>query len=120
MNTSRIESLLEAILKVSQGGGGGAASDVNIISTTPQLAEETTVQGLATQLTSVIAQLTNINGNTISNLPFNADYIEETNPDANGNYQTITYKQGGSGGTIVKTITITYDSNGGILTYLEA
>lgn len=54
------------------------------------------------------------------NLPFNADYLAQSNPDANGRYQTITYKQGGASGTIVKTVSLTFDSFGSILTYTES
>jgi hypothetical protein len=61
-----------------------------------------------------------VNTIVLNNLPFNANYLEQTNPDVNGNFQTITYKQGGAGGTIVKTITLTFNSTGTILTYLES
>lgn len=45
-------------------------------------------------------------------IPF--DYISWSSPDGNGNYQTITLKQGGSGGTTVRTIALTYDVNSNI------
>lgn len=37
------------------------------------------------------------------------DYVAMTNPDGNGNYQTFTYKSGGSAGTTVRTLAFTYD-----------
>lgn len=55
-----------------------------------------------------------------SSLPFGADYMAQSNADANGNYQTITYKTGGAAGTTVKTITLTFDSSGNVLTYSQA
>jgi hypothetical protein len=42
------------------------------------------------------------------------DYFIASNPDGNGNYQTYTYKSGGSGGTIVRTLTYTYDVNNNV------
>lgn len=39
------------------------------------------------------------------------DYVGFTNADSNGNYQTITFKSGGSGGTTVATVSVTYDAN---------
>lgn len=37
------------------------------------------------------------------------DYVAMTNADGGGNYQTITYKTGGSGGITVATLTMTFD-----------
>lgn len=68
-------------------------------------------------LIALIKRLLNINQQS---LPFGADYFIQSNADSNGNYQTIIYKTGGSGGTTVKTITLTFDSTGNILTYTEA
>lgn len=42
------------------------------------------------------------------------DYTAFSNPDANGNYQTITYKLGGSGGTTVRVLSLTYDGNNNV------
>lgn len=39
------------------------------------------------------------------------DYIGFTNADGNGNYQTWTFKTGGSGGTTIRTMAVTYDAN---------
>lgn len=39
------------------------------------------------------------------------DYVGFTNADGNGNYQTITFKTGGSAGTTVRTLSVTYDAN---------
>lgn len=58
--------------------------------------------------------------NSYRTLPFNADYLEQSNPDVNGNFQTITYKRGGASGITVRTISLTYDSSGNVLTYLES
>jgi hypothetical protein len=42
------------------------------------------------------------------------DYISFTNADANGNYQTWSFKSGGSGGTTVRTLSVTYDGSNNI------
>lgn len=42
------------------------------------------------------------------------DYQAFSNADANGNYQTITFKQGGSDGTTVRTLDLTYDGNNNV------
>lgn len=42
------------------------------------------------------------------------DYIGFTNADALGNYQTWTFKVGGSGGTTVRTLTVAYDASSNI------
>lgn len=42
------------------------------------------------------------------------DYIGFTNPDANGNYQTWTFKIGGSAGTTQRTFAVTYDASSNI------
>jgi hypothetical protein len=42
------------------------------------------------------------------------DYVVMTNADGNGNYQTMTYKSGGSGGTIVRTLSYTYDGSNNV------
>ncbi len=68
-------------------------------------------------LISLIKRLLNISQ---QNLPFGADYMIQSNADSNDNYQTIVYKSGGSGGTIVKTITLTFDASSNVLTYTEA
>lgn len=39
------------------------------------------------------------------------DYVAFSNADGNGNYQTATFKSGGSGGSTVGTLSITYDAN---------
>jgi hypothetical protein len=44
------------------------------------------------------------------------DYVEFTNADSNGNYRTITFKSGGAGGTVVRTITLVFDANNNITT----
>lgn len=42
------------------------------------------------------------------------DYIGFTIPDSNDNYQVITFNSGGSGGTIVRTLGLTYDANSNV------
>jgi hypothetical protein len=42
------------------------------------------------------------------------DDIAFSNPDSNGNYQVINFLTGGSGGTIQRTLTLTYDSNSNV------
>ncbi len=39
------------------------------------------------------------------------DYIGWSSADANGNYQTMTFKTGGSAGTTVRTLSLTYDAS---------
>ena len=52
----------------------------------------------------------------INIIPFGADYSIGTNADGNGNYQTVTYKKGGSSGILLKTVTYTFDANSKIVT----
>jgi hypothetical protein len=42
------------------------------------------------------------------------DYIGFSNADGNGNYQTLAFKTGGSGGTTVRTITMSFDGNNNV------
>jgi hypothetical protein len=42
------------------------------------------------------------------------DYTGMTNQDANGNYQTIQFKDGGAAGNVVKTLSLTYDSSNNV------
>lgn len=42
------------------------------------------------------------------------DYVGFANADANGNYQTLTFKIGGSGGSAVRTLALTYDGNSNV------
>lgn len=42
------------------------------------------------------------------------DYVGMSNPDGNGNYQTIVFKSGGSGGTTMRTLTLSYDANSNV------
>jgi hypothetical protein len=42
------------------------------------------------------------------------DYTGFSNPDGNGNYQTISYKEGGAGGTTVRTLSLAYDANSNV------
>lgn len=37
-----------------------------------------------------------------------------SNPDANGNYQTINFKVGGSGGVTVRTLNLVFDSSNNV------
>ena len=50
-------------------------------------------------------------------LAFGADALQQSDPDVNGNYQTIEYFTGGLAGTLIKTISLTFDANGEVLTY---
>lgn len=53
----------------------------------------------------------------ISALPKGAKFMEGTDPDGNGNYQTITYYTGGNNTTaIVRKINMTYNANGNVQT----
>ena len=42
------------------------------------------------------------------------DYVGFSNPDANNNYQTLTFKTGGSGGTTVRTLTLSFDGTNNV------
>ena len=42
------------------------------------------------------------------------DYVGFSNADGNGNYQTVVYKTGGSGGTTVRTLTYTFDGSSNV------
>lgn len=44
------------------------------------------------------------------------DYVLLSNYDAGGNVGTIVFKSGGAAGTIVGTLTLTYDASGNLLT----
>jgi tRNA/tmRNA/rRNA uracil-C5-methylase (TrmA/RlmC/RlmD family) len=50
-------------------------------------------------------------------LPFGADRFTQSNPDINGNYQTIIYR---NGATIVRTITLAFDVNNVVTSYIES
>ena len=52
--------------------------------------------------------------NPISFIDKPFDYIQCTNADGNGNYQTWNFRSGGSSGTIVRTLSVTYDANSNI------
>ena len=43
------------------------------------------------------------------------DYIGFSNPDANGNYQTLVFNDGGVSGTLVRTLTLGFDVNSNII-----
>lgn len=42
------------------------------------------------------------------------DYVGFSNPDGNGNYQTIVFNVGGSGGTTQRTLSLTFDVNSNV------
>lgn len=42
------------------------------------------------------------------------DYVGFSSPDANGNYQTIVFNTGGSGGTTQRTLTLAYDGSSNV------
>lgn len=39
------------------------------------------------------------------------DYVGFSNPDVNDNYQTMQFRQGGAAGTVVRTLSLTYDGS---------
>src|ERR1041385_5108518 len=52
-------------------------------------------------------------------LPFldkSYDYVGFSNADGNGNYQTIVFNSGGSGGTTLRTLSLTFDGNNNVTT----
>lgn len=48
------------------------------------------------------------------------DYIAITSRDTSDNPLTVEYRSGGSGGTLVATLTMTYDSSGNVDTVTKA
>jgi hypothetical protein len=48
------------------------------------------------------------------------DYVCFSNPDGNGNYQTIVFNNGGSGGTTERTLTLAYDGNSNVTSIARA
>lgn len=42
------------------------------------------------------------------------DHLDLSNPDVNGNYQTLTFKNGGIPGPVVRVLTFTFDGSGNI------
>ena len=131
--------LLEELARLLSGGGGGAASNVSITGDTVGLNKELTQQQIQTILSNILTKLsddtqvtqitdgndtlairTNGSIDIYNNLPFGADYLLQSNPNVNGKYQTITYRSGGAAGTIVRTLTLTYDANDSVISYTEA
>jgi hypothetical protein len=54
---------------------------------------------------------------SISALPKGAKFMEGTNPDGNGNFQTITYYIGSDNTTaIIRQISMTYNGSGNVQT----
>lgn len=122
----------------SGGGGGGGGGAVTIAngadSATGNTSDSAYVSGSGTVISilkGIFGRLLfsknkgDVDSNTIrvysaGNMPYGADYLVQSNADVNGNYQTITYKSGGSGGTTVKTVNLTFDANGGVLTLTES
>jgi hypothetical protein len=45
-----------------------------------------------------------------NNLPFNADAVVLSNPDVNGNPQTVVYRKTNLSGPIIVTLALTYDT----------
>jgi hypothetical protein len=82
--------------------------------------DENEQRNLILKFLDLIHQTQISSGDVTESLPFGADYLAQSNPDGNGNYQTITYKTGGASGVTVKTITLTFDGSGNVLTYSEA
>jgi len=58
--------------------------------------------------------------NIANSFPFNSDYFMCSNPDPNGNYQTITYRVGGAGGVIVRIINVTYDAQNNVTSAVQS
>jgi hypothetical protein len=42
------------------------------------------------------------------------DYLSFTNADGNGNYQTLSFKSGGSGGTTLRTLALAFDGSNNV------
>lgn len=52
-------------------------------------------------------------------LPFGANALVQSNPDVNGDFQTVTYYKGGFLGTVVQVVQLVLDVNGGLISYEE-
>lgn len=111
---------LKGIYENGTGGGGGGASTIADGADATQGAKADAVATSNTGTFSLIALIKRLLNNSQQNLPYGADYMVQSNADSSGNYQTITYKTGGSGGTIVKTLTLTFNSSGVVLTITES
>jgi len=124
--TSRVEELkvsqeafYASILKYEDAVHNNGDAGVHILSVRQDTPQVTTSADLDYQSLKT-DNIGNLYVNSYRNLPFNADYFQLSNPDINGNYQTITYKKGGALGTTVRTITLTYNTNGDVISYLES
>ena len=93
---------------ISNSSSSGNISLSNIVTNT------TVTRGLG------LADAGTVRVATSNNLPFGADYLIQSNPDVNGNYQTIQYKQGGSSGTVMRTITLVFDAKNNVVSYTES
>ena len=64
--------------------------------------------------------LNNISSQSSAALPYGADALKITSYDVNDNPLIIEYYKGGPNGKLLKTVSLTYDGNGNILTYTES
>lgn len=80
-----------------------------------------TTSRLKTQFPNTL-KVTNPDGTNIGAENFvqgvDYDFTGFSNPDANGNYQTISYKAGGAGGTTVRTLSLAFDANSNVTSIL--
>ncbi len=70
-------------------------------------------------LLEILEAIEGSNPFTAGSLPYGSDYFAQSNIDTNGNYRTVTYKIGGAAGATVRVITMTFDSSGNVLTWLD-
>lgn len=81
-------------------------------------AVQRTIEGLRFPIANYVLPFINTEGEAkqapipLVDVPF--DYVGFTNDDGNGNYQTISFNTGGSGGTLVRTLDLTYDANNNV------
>lgn len=102
--TSALQQLqLDELQDINTGVDNVATSTANIETSTANI--ETSVDNVDTNTTALNEKV------AASLVPEKHDYIALTYVGATTDVQTVTYKDGGSGGTIVATLTLGYDGS---------
>ena len=116
-NTDNLETLLTTLgLNTDQIESLITAGNALLVTIRNQQTDGTQITKI-TDGTDNLAIRTGGQIDTWNNLPFGADRLTQSNPDVNGNYQTITYR---NGATIVRTITLAFDINNVVTSYIES
>lgn len=119
-NNKQLGEIKALLDKIYQTDADGDASTIADGADVTQGAKADAVATSNTGTFSIIALIKRLLNINQQSLPYGADYFIQSNADGNGNYQTIVYKTGGSGGTTVKTITLTFDANNYIVSFTES